>query len=96
MPEFERQLKLGGQAFLNKAFTAEEQDDRNTVRLAGLWAAKEAVFKASPDNKPADWKLIDLQFNAAGKPSAEYGGLRYGISISHHNEYAIAVAIRST
>jgi phosphopantetheine--protein transferase-like protein len=56
--------------------------------LAGIFAAKEAVFKCNNMQK-RNWSDIELKYNN-GKP--EYKG--YAISISHSGEYAIATAIK--
>ena len=56
--------------------------------LAGIFAAKEAIFKCNNIEK-RNWSDIELKYND-GKP--EYKG--YTISISHSGEYAIAIAIK--
>jgi hypothetical protein len=54
--EFRRQLLLGGERFLRRAFHEHELVDQDAARLAGLWAPKEAVVKASltPPGRFAD------------------------------------------
>ena len=95
IPEFEKQLGLGGQSYLNRAFNADELANQDSTHLAGLWAAKEAVFKASPQDTPNGATSVAVTINPSGRPSATLDGTRYDVSISHHGEYAIAIAIRS-
>jgi phosphopantetheinyl transferase (holo-ACP synthase) len=56
------------------------------LSFAGLFAAKEAIFKCSIMH---DLRIIRIQFDAKGKPSCE----GYLISISHSNGFAVANAI---
>ena len=56
------------------------------LSFAGLFAAKEAIFKCSIVD---DLRTIRIQFDAKGKPSCE----GYLISISHSNRFAVANAI---
>jgi len=90
--EFKRQLKLGGQNFINKVFNENELKNQSLEHLAGLWAAKEAVFKASPNTKKGLSKDIKIT-NLPGKLQAELDGIKYEISVSHHGDYAVAVAV---
>ena len=93
LPEFQRQLNIGGSELLQKTFNSSEITNHSTEHLAGLWAAKEAVIKAALEtpNKMTD---IVITYNDAGKPTAKIGAQEYAISISHHGEYAVAVAYR--
>jgi phosphopantetheine--protein transferase-like protein len=92
IPEFERQLELGGQKFLYKAFSPEELRNQQLNHLAGLWAAKEAVLKAG-GLKAGQWSSIIISHEKSGKPLANYKGKKFEISIAHHGEYAVAVAL---
>jgi phosphopantetheine--protein transferase-like protein len=56
------------------------------LSFAGLFAAKEAIFKCSNVD---DLRTIRIQFDAKGKPSCE----GYLISISHSNGFAVANAM---
>lgn len=56
------------------------------LSFAGLFAAKEAIFKCSIMD---DLRIIRIQFDAKGKPSCE----GFLISISHSNGFAVANAI---
>lgn len=90
IPEFAKQLKLGGDIFLQKSFNAAESNSKNTEHLAGIWAAKEAVIKAM-GKRPN--KLTDILIVAKNeRPVARVGDHELEISISHHGDYAVAVA----
>lgn len=91
IPEFRRQLALGGSTFLEKAFSASEAQNHAPDHLAGLWAAKEAVLKAA-GMKPGHWLDICITHDGQGRPGAAVGDDIYEVSIAHHGEYAVAVA----
>lgn len=91
VPEFARQLSNGGQTFLDRAFNDSELTDMSAEHLAGIWAAKEAVFKAA-DEQPKAFTAIKIHEAKNGKPSAELDGIFYYVSIAHHGEYAVAIA----
>ena len=93
IPEFIQQLQSGGKTFLDKAYDASELHDRRPEHLAGLWAAKESVIKAS-SLKPGNWLDIRIAYDPDGRPFAMVGSERYAVSIAHHGEYAVAVAQR--
>ncbi len=95
IPEFKKQMELGGNAFMHKVFNLDEINNSKTEHLAGLWAAKEAVVKASlkPISKLTD---VKISFSKSGQPSASSKGNKFEISIAHDGDYAIAVAYRLT
>jgi len=93
VPEFQNQLDIGGSDFMQKAFNATEIKDHNTEHLAGIWAAKEAVIKAAA-NAPKKLTDIIITQDKNGKPSAKVASEKYAISISHHGDYAVAIAYR--
>jgi phosphopantetheine--protein transferase-like protein len=93
IPEFQNQLDIGGKTFLQKAFLPTELSNQDIEHLAGLWAAKEAVVKAA-DVVPKKLTDIVIFYDAVGKPKAKIGSQEFTISISHHGEYAVAVAYR--
>ncbi|MEW6244636.1 MAG: holo-ACP synthase [Bacillota bacterium] len=89
-----------GDRFLRRVFTASEiQECAGRVhRLAGRFAAKEAVAKALGSGfgriGPGD---IEVLPDATGRPVAQIrspglGDARIHVSISHSNKYAVAVA----
>ena len=78
-------------AFYSSHFSTEEiahciASNDPKLSFAGLFAAKEAIFKCSIMD---DLRTIRIQFDAKGKPSCE----GYLISISHSNGFAVANAI---
>ena len=95
VPEFQAQLQVGGDTFIEKAFQIAEYARKEPEHLAGLWAAKEAVCKAM-DTPPKSWLDIQISHDASGKPHATVGGESFAISIAHHGEYAVAVAQKVT
>lgn len=92
--EFRRQLEIGGDAFLRRAFDDAELADGDAERLAGLWAAKEAVIKASsrPLASPRDVVISHAQ---SGRPLATTATGSFHVSIAHHGDYAVAVAMEA-
>jgi phosphopantetheine--protein transferase-like protein len=93
IPEFKDQVELGGSKFLEKAFSISELQDKKSEHLAGLWAAKEAIIKAAKTT-PKKYTEIIISHDTSGKPQARIGSQQFAISISHHGDYAIAVAHR--
>jgi phosphopantetheine--protein transferase-like protein len=92
LPEFKKQLETGGQLFLDKVYDKSELNNVSIEHLAGLWAAKEAVIKAS-NQKITKLNEITISFNNLGKPSACLNQKKFEISISHHHLYAVAIAL---
>ena len=93
VPEFQRLLESGGGHLRRMTFRETELQNQSVQHLAGLWAAKEAVIKASlaPPQRMID---IEITHDASGRPHATVGTQHFEVSISHDGEYAIAVAIR--
>ena len=101
-------LEQYGQRFLDRIFTQEEQayccqfQDR-APRLAGRFAAKEAISKAlgTGFGKDLSWLDISIQNEFRGNPivilshraNLHFDSPRVIISISHCKEYATAVAL---
>ena len=103
-----------GQRFLDRVFTSKEQADANAVKnttekLAGRFAAKEAVLKllGTGWRGKIAWTDIEVVNNAMGQPIVEISGevLRIAdeqgieqitLSITHTADFAIAsvVALR--
>lgn len=98
-----------GCRFLERIYTPAEQAycGRRTSRLAGRFAAKEAVSKALGTGiRRIHWRNIEILPNEAGAPQVslhgrarqrfESKGLRFlEVSISHSRDNAIAIAIAS-
>lgn len=93
IPEFKKQLVTGGEHFLQKAFSDDELRNKATEHLAGVWAAKEATVKAG-GLSINHWTDIHITYDRDGRPSATVDGEHYDISIAHHGEYAVAVAMK--
>lgn len=93
IPEFEKQVALGGKKFLKKVFHPTESKNQKAEHLAGVWAAKEAVIKAT-GRKSSDWLDIIIKYDKNGQPRACMGKIKFEISIAHHGQYVVAVALR--
>ena len=93
IPEFQAQLDIDKTAFIDKAFNLPEISSLEIGHLAGLWAAKEAVYKAAKV-APKSLKDIIITHSKTGKASARIGQQKFALSVSHHGDYAVAVAYR--
>ena len=96
----EKAIARSGDGFLRKAFTARELKalGRDPQRLAGRWAAKEAVIKAF-DGTPICFprRRIEVLPSGTGAPSVRLlgydpGGASVQVSITHQAGVAIATA----
>lgn len=98
LKQFAKSLAQGGQSFLNKNFSPEELKDMRNIHLAGLFAAKEALFKAGVI-KYCDLGTVQILKTPEGRPFVAdiQGKILSGvdISISHQNETVVAVAINN-
>jgi phosphopantetheine--protein transferase-like protein len=92
IPEFERQRELGGESFLRRVFTSAELRNLESVHLAGLWAVKEAVIKACPEVRESLTEIV-VRHDETGRPSATCGTRVFEVSIAHHGDYAVAIAL---
>jgi len=87
-------IKRKDNKFLSKVFTDRELSEAKVnfyQKLAGKWAAKEAVFKAGFKYANKEVEIITIN----NKPVAIHNNknLNVILSISHEEEYAIAMAI---
>ncbi|MBN1369896.1 MAG: holo-ACP synthase [Dehalococcoidaceae bacterium] len=94
-------------SFLNRVFTFSELEicGGNPARLAGRFAAKEAVLKAlNPDVITCNWRDIEILASASGRPLLKLHGkavyeynrkniMNLDVSISHCHQYAVAIAV---
>jgi holo-[acyl-carrier-protein] synthase len=86
-------------AFVERILTPKERAICNTpAKVAGRWAAKEAIAKAV--RIKLRWQDVEILPNAAGAPVAQIHSLdfdsyrnRLHLSITHERHYAAAVAI---
>jgi holo-[acyl-carrier protein] synthase len=108
IPRMARTIGVWGEAFLGKVFTVRElsysKAKRNpTHHFAARFAVKEAVAKAISTGWASGfrWKDVEVENNAAGKPSVVlYGRVRellkdsrVLVSISHSENVVVACAI---
>lgn len=110
-PRIEKMLKRHGQRFLERVFTPLEQDyakknKNRTEKLAGRFAAKEAVLKllGTGWRGTIAWTDIEVANNAAGQPEVSVSGEvekiaatlgieDINVSITHTANFAIASAV---
>jgi holo-[acyl-carrier protein] synthase len=107
VPRIARSVTRSARTFLDRAFTPAEQEvcAGDPARLAGRWAAKEAVLKAL-GRGIGEIPMTDIEVlrAASGAPvlhlagraaaAAQAGGWgHWSVSISHDGEYATAVAV---
>ena len=100
-----------GERFLDRVFTEREQSDANstknrTEKLAGRFAAKEAILKllGTGWRGKIAWTDIEITNNSMGRPIVELGGEvkrlaresqieQVSLSITHTANFAIASAV---
>ena len=110
-PRIDAMVTRHGRRFLDRVFTAKEQADANAVKnttekLAGRFAAKEAVLKllGTGWRGKIAWTDIEVVNNAMGQPIVEISGEVFRIadeqgieqitlSITHTADFAIASAV---
>lgn len=80
-------------SFLEKVFTASERKHcKNAESYAGIFAAKEAYFKALGTGLQMPLSQIQVLHDAKGRPYLD-GINNCDLSISHDGDYAIATVI---
>ncbi len=110
-PRIEEMIKQHGPRFLDRVFTSAEQayadsNKNNVEKLAGRFAAKEAVLKLMGTGWRGKiaWTDIEITNNPAGQPEvaltgevkklAKKLGIKHiSISITHTANFAIASAV---
>ena len=110
-PRIEQMIQRHGERFVNRVFTPAEQayaeKNKNEVeKLAGRFAAKEAVLKlvGTGWRGKIAWTDIEIINNAAGQPGVTLGGevrkiadklgiKHISVSITHTANFAIASAV---
>jgi len=110
-PRIEKMLKQHGQRFTDRVFTASErayaEANKNSIeKLAGRFAAKEAVLKLMGTGWRGKiaWTDIEVINNHAGQPEVTLGGQvrkiaeqlgikHISVSITHTANFAIASAV---
>ncbi|MFQ3618786.1 MAG: holo-ACP synthase [Cyanobacteriota bacterium] len=117
IPRIRALIDRFGDRFLKKVYTAIEQQDcgqayaqaienqAGIARLAGRWAAKEAVVKAMGTGwRGIRYTDVEIQRQRSGAPTVclhgaaarwvtQVGGGNWQLSLSHDGEYAIATAM---
>lgn len=93
LPEFEEKFK---NIALGKVFSLSEMaENKSKESLAGIFAAKEAFFKAI--GKKADWLAVWIEKDQLGKPELQSTLIERNqkaeISISHAGDYTIAIVM---
>ena len=80
-------------SFLNDVFTEKEAEYCKTSQsFAGIFAAKEAYFKALGTGINTRLKNLEVLHNESGKPY--FNGIdNCDLSISHDGDYAVATVI---
>ncbi len=90
-------------AFLKRIFTDPEieyiigRKKWSIQTIAGMFAAKEAFFKAESGIVGFRWKDVEIVHGSDGAPTIKYKGKSsgcYHLSISHDGDYAIAVVVK--
>ena len=88
-------LKKLAESALERIFLDSELSDSRPEHLAGIWAAKEAFFKAL--GRKVDWLAVWIEHDTDGKPKLQSTLLRPNqraeVSISHDGDYAVAEVI---
>lgn len=110
-PRIEQMVQRHGERFVKKVFTVAEQDyaekNKNKIeKLAGRFAAKEAVLKLMGTGWRGKiaWTDIEITNNAAGQPEVTLDGEvkriadeleidHISVSITHTANFAIASAV---
>ena len=97
--QFARSLQAGGDAFRRRLFHPSEQQGASTERLAAIFAAKEAAFKALA-LPPGNWLVLEICHSAAGRPLIRFDSAYDGahvvscdLSITHAAGYAVASVV---
>ncbi len=104
IPRITRLANRYGSRFYQKIFTSREQDYvlSQPQRLAGCWAAKEAVVKALGTGwHGISYRDIEICSETGRAPGVQLyhqahklgGTWQWSLSISHDGDYAVAAAV---
>jgi phosphopantetheine--protein transferase-like protein len=90
LPNFKEKIKT---IDIAKIFSEKELIRNNPQHLAGIFAAKEAFFKAI--GKKIDWLDIEIEYDKLGKPTLKTAFINGNtdLSISHDGDTVVAVVI---
>lgn len=79
--------------FILKVFTQKELENKSAQSLAGIFAAKEAIFKAI-NPKIKSWQQFEILHYKNGKPYIKkIADWHLDISISHDQDYIVASVV---
>jgi len=97
--EFRRSLERGGDTMRGRLFSPAEADGADIERLAGIFAAKEAAFKAL-ELPLGDWLVLEVGHEPNGRPRImlrpDYDAshiIDLDLSISHSGGIAVASVV---
>jgi phosphopantetheine--protein transferase-like protein len=98
IPSFARSVQEGGSEFLKNLFSESEINLASSLEsLAGFFAIKESVIKAI--GRKINWLDIIIYKLESGKPAVRlplvYSLCDCDVSVAHHGEYSIAIAMIS-
>ena len=110
LPRFVRAVKMdGGGRFLERVFSESEisqctkkTEDATMKSLAGRFAIKEAVIKASQGElNIVDLKIIKIRQSAVGYLKVfvdrkDVSCASYEVSMSHDGDYVVGIALKAT
>ncbi|MBI4233382.1 MAG: holo-ACP synthase [Chloroflexi bacterium] len=99
LEEFRMSLQRGGEAFVHRLFHPSEARGASIERLAGIFAVKEAAYKALGLPR-GNWHVLEVRHSDEGRPSItfapEYDAshvVSCDVSISHSGEYIVACVV---
>jgi phosphopantetheine--protein transferase-like protein len=99
LADFARSMEKGGEAFVSRLFHPSETAGASLERLAGVFAAKEAAFKAMSLPK-GDWHVLEVRHDDDGRPYIVLSPsvdaarpLTWDLSVSHSGDYALASVV---
>ena len=97
--DFRRSLERGGDMMRGRLFSPAEADGADIERLAGIFAAKEAAFKAL-ELPLGDWLVLEIGHEPSGRPRItlrpDYDAthiIDLDLSISHSGGIAVASVV---
>lgn len=91
--------KAMNDSFLKKVLSKQEiefskdfKEKRKVEFVAGRFACKEAIIKCLSEYETINYNQLDIVNNENGKPEIQYKDYKLLISISHENNYTVAIA----
>ena len=97
--DFAGSLQRGGAAFRRRLFHPSEAAGASVERLAAVFAAKEAAFKAL-ELPAGDWLVVEIAHTSTGRPVMrfvpEYDSshvVSCDVSITHAGDYVVASVV---